>query len=88
MMWPWAATSALQTAARRQRHPKKEWEALLREAEKRGWRVHRQQGYFKVYCPCADKHKTCIPLTPSVSKTLVNKRKWFERQPCWRMVTE
>lgn len=67
----------------RQRHSKPEYEALLRAAETRGWVVQRSQGYFKVRCPCAEKHSVSVVLSPSSQRTLINTRKYFERASCW-----
>jgi hypothetical protein len=67
----------------RPRHQKSDFEALLREAESRGWRVSRNKGYFKCYCGCAEKHHVRVVLTPSSSRTLLNTRKAFERARCW-----
>jgi hypothetical protein len=38
----------------RRRHPKKELEALIREAEAQGWRVDSKTGYFKLKCSCPE----------------------------------
>jgi len=65
-------------------HPRKEWERLLREAEDRGWRVDKGAGYFKCKCPADDKCFVSIPLTPSGSRTLINRRKVLERCVGWR----
>ena len=70
----------------RQRHQKKEWEALLRRAEIAGWRVERGSRYFRVLCPCG-LHAASIPLTPSGRRTLVNKTEQLERSPCWKEPT-
>ena len=68
----------------RDRHPKQEYEKLLREAEARGWRVNRDKLYFKCLCPCAEKHWVKVVLTPSGGRTLMNTKKKFERKPCWK----
>lgn len=68
----------------RDRHSKKEYESLLREAEERGWLVQRGKGYFKAKCPCDEKRYVSVPLTPSGRRTLVNTRKMFERAQCWK----
>ncbi|MGY6501657.1 MAG: hypothetical protein ACXIVQ_12315 [Acidimicrobiales bacterium] len=49
----------------RQRHPKKDLEALLQFAEGLGWRVVRKGKYFSCYCPCPAKHRESIAMTPS-----------------------
>ncbi len=64
------------------KHPKKEYEDLLREAGDQNWKIWKGNGYYRAQCPCG-KHSKSIPITPSVSRTLLNLRKWFYRQPCW-----
>ncbi len=64
----------------RQRHQNPDYEKLLREAERHGWRVERGKGYFKALCPCFEKHWISVPLTPSSPRTLRNIRKAFERK--------
>ena len=48
----------------RPRHPRKELEALLKEAETKAWRVVKGSKYFKMSCPCSDEHWTTVHLTP------------------------
>jgi hypothetical protein len=67
----------------RPRHPVRELEAILKEAEERGWLVTRGNGYFKMACPCADKHLTWVHLTPSDSRYGRNKRSWLASRTCW-----
>ncbi len=71
----------------RQRHPKPELEAILVEVEQHGWRAERDRGYFKTYCPCADKHMKTVKLSPSGASYVLNLRKWFHRQTCWEEMT-
>lgn len=65
-------------------HPKKDLEKLLKDVEAHGWRVSRDKGYYKAYCLCPAKHKTYVHLSPSGADYEKNKRKWFERQTCWK----
>ncbi len=67
----------------RPRHTVKELEALLQEAESRGWRVTRDKKYFKLWCPCPGKHRKTVHLTPSDPNYERNLRAWLKRQPCW-----
>lgn len=67
----------------RPKHPVKELESLLREAEDKGWRVSRGKRYYRLYCPCGEHMKT-MHLTPSDPRYRLNFRKWLERQPCWK----
>ena len=66
----------------RPRHPKKEWERLLRDAEVRGHRVTKKRGYFRVWCRCGDNVES-IPLSPSGCRTLLNKTKRLQGWSCW-----
>jgi hypothetical protein len=70
---------------RRPRHPVKELEVVLREAESRGWRVEKRQkgNYFKLLCPCPEKHMRWVHLTPSGSNYETDLRHWLRRCGCW-----
>lgn len=69
----------------RPRHPVKELEAVLSEAESKDWRVTKgKTGYFKLWCPCAAKHRRSVHLTPSDPNYERNLRAWLNRLPCWR----
>lgn len=70
--------------AGRPRHPRKELEALLREAEAKGWRVVKPGKYFKMYCPCIDKHLETVHLTPSDPNYERNLRGLLGRETCWK----
>jgi hypothetical protein len=67
----------------RPRHPVKELEAVLREAEDKSWRVTKGKKYFKMKCPCAGKHMRTVHLSPSDPNYERNLRAWLGRQPCW-----
>ena len=57
---------------------------MLRSAELQGWRIEkRPRGYFKMYCPCAEKHLKTVHLTPGHAY-LQNLRGWLGRTPCWK----
>lgn len=71
----------------RQKHDRADLEAILLEVEAHGWRVERDRGYFKTYCPCVDKHMKTVKLTPSDPRYPLNLRKWFQRQTCWKEMT-
>jgi transposase len=73
----------LQAGARR-RHPKKDLEKVLQEAEQHGWRVVETKKYFKLLCSCADKHKRWVHLSPSDGDYAKNLLAWLGRQSCWR----
>ncbi len=56
---------------------------MLKEAERQGWRVEGGGNtYFKMKCPCSDKHLKMVHLTPrqNYKKNLV---RWLERRTCW-----
>jgi hypothetical protein len=69
----------------RPRHPDKEIEAVLEEAEEHGWRVKKPKGaaYYKALCPCGRHAKWSIHATPSTPDYAKNLRAWFHRQECW-----
>jgi hypothetical protein len=73
---------------RRLKHPRKDLERVLREAEAQPvpWRVTRGQGYFIMWCGCPDKHKKTVRLTPSDPNYERNLRGWLRRSTCWEEV--
>lgn len=80
----------------RPRHQVKELEAVLRQAERRGWRIDKGKKYFGMRCPCG-KHQRRVHLTPSNPNYELNLRnpnyelnlrKWLQRQPCWKDGTD
>lgn len=66
----------------RPRHPRKELEVLCQLLEEQGWRISKDSGYFKAYCPCG-QHKRTIHLSPSDPNYEQNVRHWFQGQSCW-----
>src|SRR6266487_434562 len=66
----------------RQKHKVKELEALLAEAESKGWRVDKKTLYFRLRCPCG-KHMTWVHLTPSNPKYEQEKRQKLQGTGCW-----
>ena len=67
----------------RSKHPRKELEALLKEGEAKGWRVVMGGRYFKMYCPCDDKHLQTVHLSPSDPNYERNLRGQLRRGTCW-----
>jgi hypothetical protein len=67
----------------RPRHPDKELEAIIREAEDGGWLADRPSAYFRLLCPCG-QHQRRVHITPSNPRYGLNLRMWLKRQPCWR----
>lgn len=72
------------SAQGRRRHPDRDIETELREAEAHGWIVLPGRTYWKAKCPCGNHAKWSIHLTPSDRNSVKNLRAWFRRQPCWR----
>jgi hypothetical protein len=68
----------------RPRHQDKELERVLRRVEDNGWRVERGKGYFRLLCPCPEKHMRSVSLTPSDPNYGKNLVRWIERQSCWK----
>ena len=66
----------------RPRHPRKELEAVIREAERRGWRASRSRLYYVMLCPCG-AHRKSVHLTPSDPGYERNLRGWLRRATCW-----
>ncbi len=70
--------------AKRPKHQRKDLEKVLQQAEARRWRVEKSGGgYFKLLCPCADKHMCWVALTPSNPNYAKDKLAWLKRQNCW-----
>jgi hypothetical protein len=67
----------------RPRHPKPELEAVLREAERRAWRIEKGKKYFKMRCPCEQKRKKTVRLTPSDPKYTKNLLGQLKHATCW-----
>lgn len=67
----------------RQRHPKKDLEAILKSAEAHGWNFERKQKYFMGKCSCGVHHRT-VHLSPSDPNYGTNLDHWFRRQTCWK----
>jgi hypothetical protein len=67
----------------RPRHPIKEFEAVLRAAESQGWTILKAKKYFKMLCPCEDKHLKTMHLTPSNPMYLKNLLGYLIRVTCW-----
>lgn len=68
----------------RPRHPKKELEAVLREAESQKWVVSKAKKYFKMRCPCDEKHSKTVHLSPSDPNYLRNLIGHLLRTTCWK----
>jgi hypothetical protein len=67
----------------RPKHQVKELEALLREGERKGWRVEKGKKYFKMLCPNACKCRKTVHLTPSGAQYEENLRHKLSRDTCW-----
>lgn len=67
----------------RPRHPKKELEAVLQEAERQGWIPKRGKKYFKMYCPCPGKHIKTVKLSPSDPNYTQHLLGQLSRATCW-----
>jgi hypothetical protein len=66
----------------RPRHPGKELEAVLQEAERKGWRITKGSKYYMMWCPCPGKHKKTVRVTPhsNYPKNLLGE---LRRKTCW-----
>lgn len=68
----------------RPRHPIKELEAVLRAGEAQGWRVTKGSAYYRMFCPCPDKHYKWVHLTPSSSRYLLKLKGYLKTATCWK----
>ena len=66
----------------RPKHPRKDLEAVLREAEGKGWRVTKGKGYYKMLCPCG-RHQKSVHLTPSDPDYRRHLLGQLRRATCW-----
>lgn len=57
-------------------------EALLKEAESKGWQVTRTRRYYKIRCGCG-AHQRTVHITPSDPNYERNLRHWLKRTGCW-----
>lgn len=62
----------------------KELKAIRKEAEQQGWRVWRDKGYWKMYCPCPKKCKKTMALSPSGAHYVTNLLGQLRRNTCWK----
>lgn len=67
----------------RRRHPSKDIEAVLVDAEVHGWNVIPTTKYWKLRCTCPDRHQRWVHLTPSNPNYVKNLASWIKRQSCW-----
>ena len=68
----------------RPRHPRQDLEALLREAERKGWRVdfNPRRGYWRLRRGCG-RHQTWVHKTPSNPRYANERCGWLARETCW-----
>lgn len=69
--------------AKRPKHQNKDLEAIIVNAEERGWTASKGKGYFHLRCPCG-LHQKWVALTPSGARYGTNLKAWLHRQPCWQ----
>lgn len=70
----------------RPRHPKPALEKVLKDGETQGWRVTRDGKYFKMWCPCPEKHIKTVRLSPSGARYETNLRSKLLNSTCWKEV--
>jgi hypothetical protein len=66
----------------RPRHPIKELEDVLAEAEHKGWNVDKGKKYYTMKCPCGLHMKT-VKCTPSGNNYKRNLLGQLRRATCW-----
>lgn len=70
------------------KHPDKEIRKVLDEATEQGWRVKPPNGrYWSIWCPCEDKHKSTIKISPSNPHYVRQLRNKLSRETCWKEVS-
>jgi hypothetical protein len=47
------------------------------------WRIENPPKYYKALCPCPEKHRTTVHITPSSRDYLNNKRQHLESSTCF-----
>lgn len=69
----------------RRRHPNKDIEKVLVEAEAHGWRFDTSgKVYWRALCSCGNRdHQRSVHLTPSDPNYPKNLAHWFRRM-CWK----
>jgi hypothetical protein len=72
------------SAVTRPKHPDKDLEPVLKEAESQNWIVTKGKKYFKMKCPCPDKHSKTVHLSPSDPKYRKNLLAQLLRATCWK----
>lgn len=68
----------------RRKHPDKELEAILRDAETKNWRVEVGKKYFKLKCPCSAQHYKVVHVTPSSGYYTNHLLQALESRTCWK----
>lgn len=66
------------------KHPKKELREVTDSADAQGWTVTRSKGYFMIKCPCSEKHKRTVKLSPSNPNYKRELLGWLGRYTCWK----
>jgi hypothetical protein len=66
----------------RPRHPDKDLEAILKEAEDKKWRIEKRRKYYMMFCPCK-RHKKTVHLTPSGPNYMRDLLAQLGRATCW-----
>ena len=62
----------------------KELAAIREEAKRKGWRVDRGKGYYKMWCPAwCGRHMKTVKLTPSNRNYTRNLLGQLHRATCW-----
>lgn len=67
----------------RRKHPIKELEAVLQDAESKDWDVAAGRKYFKMKCPCPDEHLKIVHISPSGGYYLNHLLQKLRRDTCW-----
>jgi len=65
------------------KHPKPDLQQLLIDLDAEKWRIVDPPTYYKVLCPCPQKHKTWVHLTPKNRDYAQQKRTYLSTHACF-----
>jgi hypothetical protein len=67
----------------RPKHPDKDLDGVLEEADAKNWKIEKGKKYFKILCPNPCKCWKTVHLSPSDPYYLRNLRGQLRRATCW-----
>lgn len=67
-----------------QRHGDKDLREVIKEAKRKSWRVTKDGGYWKMWCPNECKCFKTVKCTPGSAYYVNHLRQMLNRSTCWR----